>query len=823
MYDFSHFTPPKELTAADYRITLHGNLYLGSRAAYRGMARRHTGHGTVPEETDVFVIFRNRQILETEIPRADHAWDASRLAIPCEGQIQDQTVPLTAEIFKRGAVLHTEDPTDDQFEITSFCGMGGFGEVWAADWQRADQRNRVAIKFPHTATPVSAVIGESPLLRQLLEQEQLRGLGRIVIRHHGCLTIDQRKNPGWPKQGLVMDCAKGTLRDYLNEHKPDINTAAAICRRLITLVSDFHRLGYVHCDLKSDNLLFHPDYHPEHLLIGDVGTATPHGDRHTITLRRNGENGGADTAEWTEDALQLGIIFNEIRDKLLPHDAAQGQWLSEIIGDLTKTTPTERARLDRSLLLKACPDTAEMRNQLAGAGWPVGHPEFQRLHGREWLRAAFISFCQAQTKRRQGGLFLISGDAGMGKTAIVTEWCLLPHCSLDTDTQLPLPLHPQRLCPAVFVQKKARQPSQPEQLWMQLASQLSTAWPAHQDPNSDQFRDLLQTAAKNLPENQPLIVLIDGIDHAEQPRNIVDFLRSICTKDGICGLPHRVFLVVTTNPVDAQGQSLTDALKSMPDGVAAAELQVHDHHSRRDMLKLWQTECRYRLPMDSVQSHAAQAEQALRAAAGSPMILCAALREIAAGTLTLDKFLRKKVPTTVMHWHRDRWNAVLQASTADWDRLYELTALLTIAREPVTTAQLAFWMNSPTASVQRYLERLSAILSSTSTTSADRTARPERRWMLYHESLRIFFTEKCDQLRSLIGSAHGELARRLLPADQSRLAPDHASGYALRHVVAHLLAEPHADIHGRPALQQAIRLLTDPAFLEARLTATRSS
>lgn len=820
MPDFKVWKPPQELLTSGYKITLGRNLYLGSRAAYDGVAKKKTEDGTSSKPVTVYVIFRNREVQETEIKTdhalETHALETSRISIPYEVQNE----PLTVEIFRKSVLLRTEDSTCDCFEITSFCGMGGFGEVWDAKWHQAGQQKRVAIKFPHAATPVSAVTGESPLLKQLLEQEQLRGLGRIVIRHHGCLTLDQLKNPGWPKHGLVMDCAKGTLRDYLQLQKLDVNTAAAICRRLITLVSDFHRLGYVHCDLKSDNLLFYPEYDPEHLLIGDVGTATPHGHRHTIPLLRNREDAKRDTAEWTEDALQLGVIFSEILQKLKSDNVEPGPWLSEIIGDLTRDNPAERARLDRALLLRACPDTADMQHRLNKAGWPVGHPEFQRLHGREWLREAFISFCQNQSKDGQGGLFLVSGEAGMGKTALLTEWCLLPTLPLGTREQAPAPLHPQRLCPAFFLQKNDPLRSQSEQLWANLSSQLDTAWPADKSPNSDEFRDLLQKAAQNLPEHQLLVVLIDGLDQAKDPDKIIDFLRRTCTKNGVCRLPDRVFLVVTTNPVDASGYSLTDKLNRMS-GCVTFTLQADDDHGKRDMLKLWRSECRYCLPKDSVRSHAEQAEQAVQAAAGIPMILCCALREIAAGTLKLDEFLRRKVSATIKDWHDDRWKAVLQADGSDLPVLFQLAALLTVAREPVTLEQLAFWMDDNLPKVQLLLKRLSPMVSTTSTISDCQTV---RRWMLCHESVRMFFSEYFHDVPELTGDAHSKIARKLLSVAQSHSWADHTDSYTLQHVVAHLLAKPEAviDDNRKTALECASELLTDPAFLAARLnTATR--
>jgi eukaryotic-like serine/threonine-protein kinase len=129
-------------------------------------------------------------------------------------------------------------------EIRSEIGRGTFGIVYRAWDTRLDRE--VALKLLHledgTARDTAAVVAEGRLLARI------RHPNIVVV--HGADTHDQRI-------GLWMEFITGsTLKELLDEQGPfGPNEAALIGRDLCSAVAAVHKQGYLHRDIKAQNVM----------------------------------------------------------------------------------------------------------------------------------------------------------------------------------------------------------------------------------------------------------------------------------------------------------------------------------------------------------------------------------------------------------------------------------------------------------------------------------------------------------------------------------------------------------------------------------------
>jgi hypothetical protein len=742
----------------------------------------------------------------------------------------------------RGEILTDLTAPDAGYRIHAFLGMGGFGEVWEAE-PVSNPEKKVAIKLFFPPDRVSSpAMEESLRLEALRNRSELRGLTNVVIKWHRQLTVDSVRSPGWPQHGFVMDRAYCSLADRLAEERTiSEQEAVRICRRLITIVSQLHRLGVVHCDLKPQNLLYQTENDSESLVLGDLGTVTNEGQPHSIRLGQDAaghrapellvspdRSGGKIVALRSEDVYALGVIFGKLAEKI----EGDKQWLQSVVSRMTADHPADRPPLDRSLLMMVSPHLQQSYDVLRHkAGWKIGDPRYQRLYGREWLRDEFEKFCEQQRSKQCGGLFLLSAQSGMGKTAALTEWNTysdlgwrnqaLKSGDIEVPEQLPIGYYFQHghdtfsrgnFLPVILqqLQQEPYKLTVPEEL------------KANPKLDSQTLLTLLMEAArKPRQKGRALVLLIDAIDEADEPQELRQFLINLCKPSDGRGLPDGLFLVVGTRPLDSLGESLTEPLTSLGDFVKHIDLDsqsVRDGiENKNELEEFWKRECRLLLREELVEDHCRNASLAVRAASGIPMILRLVIDEIASDRLTLNEFLKRPVTNSLMQWLETEWDRLLQkTSTAERINLIRLAAFLAAVREPVTPELLALWLNTGIWNVDRDLQAMSWLLSM-----------QEDRWSLRHASMReLLLLEKA--VAKTIGPAHHTIAdlalrsiRGELNENELQLLTDQdrtlLHSYAVRHVISHLLSAAEAGHNRGKRITDALLLLTDPAWLHQRL------
>jgi serine/threonine protein kinase len=130
----------------------------------------------------------------------------------------------------------------DRYTVLREIGRGGMGTVYLA--LDTSLQREVAVKVPNAA--VSAEL-----------ERRLEGEARVLARleHPGIVPVHDCGRLADGRLYYVMKHVKGrTLRDHLAS-VPDINDRLAIFERLCDPVAFAHAQGFVHRDLKPDNVM----------------------------------------------------------------------------------------------------------------------------------------------------------------------------------------------------------------------------------------------------------------------------------------------------------------------------------------------------------------------------------------------------------------------------------------------------------------------------------------------------------------------------------------------------------------------------------------
>src|SRR5215469_13583314 len=226
------------------------------------------------------------------------------------GFLQQPLIALTSvgQLFRPGEVI------EGRFEIVRVIGEGGMGVVYEAIDRKRNMR--IAIK--------SAKAGFQRLLSPELE-------GALKVRHPNVCLVNQihtTKTEVGEVDFLSMEFLQGeTLAAHLTKKgKFEPPVALEIARQLCAGISEAHRSGIVHGDLKSNNVILCPD-EAGHLraVITDFGLASGANQRPAIC---GGTPDYMAPELWlgqrpskASDIYALGVILYEIVTGRLPFDS----------------------------------------------------------------------------------------------------------------------------------------------------------------------------------------------------------------------------------------------------------------------------------------------------------------------------------------------------------------------------------------------------------------------------------------------------------------------------------------------------------------------
>lgn len=334
--------------------------------------------------------------------------------------------------------------------------MHGFDDAWLArlQWQRIDGCNELTRWRAH-----DAVLAQSWLLLRANPQASLWGLARLDREY----AIGPRLQPGWaviPRGRLAMpegpvlvfDDHDGVPLSHLTGSPLPVEGFFQLAIEACVALSQAHRQGIAHRDVRLHNLILSPDgtvrltgFAFATLREGLADEGLQRSDNSLPYLAPEQVGGSPPTDSIPGDLYGLGVSLFELLCGQKPFAAGTPtQWLHQHRAvqapSASSLRPDVPAAIDDLLLalldkqpsrrpisasavameLQRClaewRETGTMRRTCHSA-----HEAGASLVGRS-TELAGLQAALAHLIRGQGGIVLIHGEAGIGKTSLVRHW-----------------------------------------------------------------------------------------------------------------------------------------------------------------------------------------------------------------------------------------------------------------------------------------------------------------------------------------------------------------------------------------------------------------
>jgi serine/threonine protein kinase len=470
----------------------------------------------------------------------------------------------------------------DGYRLEEELGQGGQGVVYLAS-RRDDPDSRWAIKFLRPGASdqhVQAFVAEaaygiavrSPYVGHTHAVHDLRGLAP----------------PGWPPACLVMPFYPCSLADLLKQGaKFHVSQIIAWARHLALALAHLHtaRQPVVHRDVKLSNVLFEladPRQRFEGpgsldgatAVLTDLGTVGPLGHRSRWTVFR-------DDGKGTIDPHKDPLFYPLVKDGLVPEgqpcDPAMDLYaFGELLRGLARLTdepapwlgavadlcqgPEPHARpRPADLVPRLSPDwDAQVKFVRETGNWrPEEHEGFE---GRDYIIkdefAAFVSRC-----RDRGGVFVVEGPAGVGKSALLSKWA-------------------ERTGQAFGYYFRYRDNlTAPEDMPRALAAQLKKRFeldapiPEQPDRLTAFLEGLCEQARQKMAGAEQLLLFVDGLDESLDAARAARFLPK--------KLPRGVYVITSSRPTAREKEDHVALLRAAE--AAVFEMSPGDRRNQDDL------------------------------------------------------------------------------------------------------------------------------------------------------------------------------------------------------------------------------------------------
>jgi len=320
-----------------------------------------------------------------------------------------------------------------QYEIREKLGEGGMGVVYRADDTRLGRA--VALKFLHPS--VLAATEQSQ--RLLAEARAAAGLS-----HPNICTVYEI-NEGGGETFIAMQLIDGTtLRDRVLSGTIQPAQALRILMQIAEGLSEAHKKGIVHRDMKSSNVMITPS---GRAVIMDFGLARPSGplrpeerfsSRGTSSYM-SPEGSRGESIDQRADIWSLGVILYEMLCGQLPfrgdyEEAITYAILNDTprpITDLRDGLPADVVHIVERCLKKNPAERYQSLDELMSALREVIEP----AHEKRWSRLKLASVAAAAVLTLAAGLFTY--DFLRGKKAGGEERVPIAVIDFNNDTHEP--------------------------------------------------------------------------------------------------------------------------------------------------------------------------------------------------------------------------------------------------------------------------------------------------------------------------------------------------------------------------------------------------
>lgn len=163
-------------------------------------------------------------------------------------------------------------------EFVKFLGKGSYGSVDLVKYIiKSDSSSPL-----YAAVKTAQCEDYDSLQREIQIQSKLKGCGSIVQCYENYTLEEDFDGDGFRVYKMVMEyAAAGSLNTFMDSYKDRKLPETMIkdfTRMILQGLVSVHSHGYVHCDLKPDNLLVFPCRGSYELKISDFGSSTKVGE-----------------------------------------------------------------------------------------------------------------------------------------------------------------------------------------------------------------------------------------------------------------------------------------------------------------------------------------------------------------------------------------------------------------------------------------------------------------------------------------------------------------------------------------------------------------
>jgi serine/threonine protein kinase len=273
--------------------------------------------------------------------------------------------------------------TYGKYEIVEQLGKGGMGVVYLAQYSETFDSEtftrQVALK---TINP-SLKLEPKSIKIFLKEIKTLAELDHPNIARFLDIGTSEKGKPFF-----VMEYVDGvSLIEHCNKNKFSINERLEFFRQILDAISYSHQKGFIHCDLKPNNIIVDSKGTPK---VIDFGIASKYGsfiaDKKQTTFFQNAftpnyaspeQIKGEKNLSERSDIYSLGVVLYELLTGRLPIELDESESYPNLISSLEKKVPPtlkksvtnvmDEAERERLILERDCQTIAELKNNLSNS------------------------------------------------------------------------------------------------------------------------------------------------------------------------------------------------------------------------------------------------------------------------------------------------------------------------------------------------------------------------------------------------------------------------------------------------------------------------
>lgn len=280
-----------------------------------------------------------------------------------------------------------------EYVLLDKVGSGGFGDVWKAEKRTRVDVNHFALKF---FRPRDDSFDFSKISKEVSVWKQLRGLPHII----SVIELDQFDDYIY----VVSDFADGgSLERWLNQNgkASSLDEAVKITLEILTGLEKLHEKGFVHRDIKPDNILITNGSH----CLADFGISREvksHSKATSTagTLEYMPPEAFAKNASITKqtDIWAVGVILQKLLTGKLPYPQDdQPSLIGAILYSEPEKMPGSVPRGFHEVVDKALQKKREDRFPTANAMYKAVQAALAAYHDEIALQATIPEFSAADT------------------------------------------------------------------------------------------------------------------------------------------------------------------------------------------------------------------------------------------------------------------------------------------------------------------------------------------------------------------------------------------------------------------------------------------